>query len=63
MKKNSSNLWSSSWIDAVLTRVYREVLLQVMVYTGLPNGLQAFRVVDEAIQKYKEEVANAGSSN
>ena len=43
--------------------MYREVLLQVMVYTGLPNGLQAFRVVDEAIQKYKEEVANAGSSN
>ena len=34
---------------------YREVLLQVMVYTGMPNGLEAFRTADAAIQAWKAE--------
>jgi len=33
----------------------REVLLQVMVYTGMPNGLEAFRTADAAIQAWKAE--------
>ena len=31
----------------------REALLQIMVYTGMPNGLQAFRTADTVIQEYK----------
>jgi hypothetical protein len=34
-----------------------------MVYTGLPNGLEAFRTADAAIQAYKKEVAETGTSN
>lgn len=30
-------------------------MLQVMVYTGMPNGLEAFRTVDAAITAWKAE--------
>jgi len=33
----------------------KETLLQVMVYTGMPNGLEAFRTADVAIQAWKAE--------
>ncbi|KAI5474792.1 CMD-domain-containing protein [Pseudohyphozyma bogoriensis] len=31
----------------------REVMLHVIVYAGLPAGLEAFRACDEALKKYK----------
>ena len=38
----------------LMTRLqHRETLLQVTVYTGMPNGLEAFRTADAAIQAYK----------
>jgi len=37
----------------------REALLQVMVYTGMPNGLEAFRTADAAIQAWKAEHSSA----
>jgi len=33
----------------------REALLQIMVYTGIPNGLEAFRTADAAIKAYKAD--------
>ncbi|KAH8119347.1 CMD-domain-containing protein [Phellopilus nigrolimitatus] len=35
--------------------VFREVFLQIMAYTGVPNGMEAFRTADAAIQTWKAE--------
>jgi len=32
----------------------RETLLHIMVYTGMPNGLEAFRTADAVITAYKK---------
>ena len=41
--------------DSTLTVRRREILVQVMVYAGMPTGLEAFRTADAAIQAWKAE--------
>jgi len=41
----------------------REVLLQTMVYAGMPTGLEAFRTADGVLRKLGEEGEVGGSDH
>ncbi|THH07760.1 hypothetical protein EW145_g3161 [Phellinidium pouzarii] len=41
--------------NGVTEEELKEIFLQVMIYTGVPNGMGIFRTADEAIQAWKAE--------
>ncbi|KAK4046402.1 hypothetical protein OIO90_006573 [Microbotryomycetes sp. JL221] len=41
--------------NGVTEQELQEVLLQAMMYAGMPTGLEAFRAADNAIKRYKEQ--------
>jgi len=45
--------------NGVTEQEIQEILLQVMIYVGMPAGLEAFRTADKAIQAYKAEQEKA----